>query len=124
MSPSLEHTSLTDAERRAVARVTDSLAERLGDELVAVWLFGSKARGEAPGADSDIDMMVVARGGRDRHWRKVWETIEEVAPREGADPIAFSPHVVDPAWLHGRREIRSFFIQDVDRDKVVLAGES
>jgi len=37
-------------------------------------------------------------------------------------PSFFSVQVHDPAWLEQRREIRSFFIQEVDRDKVVLAG--
>jgi hypothetical protein len=29
-------------------------------------------------------------------------------------------HVHDQSWLAQRREIRSFFIAEVDRDKVVL----
>ncbi len=31
--------------------------------------------------------------------------------------------VHDPACLHGRRTIDSFFIREIDRDKVVLYGE-
>ena len=31
--------------------------------------------------------------------------------------------VYDPSWLEGRRQIESFFIREVDRDKVVLLGE-
>ena len=31
--------------------------------------------------------------------------------------------VVDPDWIEGRRGIESFFIQEVDRDKLVLAGK-
>ncbi len=30
--------------------------------------------------------------------------------------------VFDDEWLAGRRAIQSFFMQEVDRDKVVLAG--
>jgi len=30
-------------------------------------------------------------------------------------------HINTPQWLAQRREIRSFFITEVDRDKVVLA---
>ena len=33
-------------------------------------------------------------------------------------------HVYDPQWLRGRREIESFFIGEVDRDKIVLAGNA
>jgi len=33
---------------------------------------------------------------------------------------SFSVHVHTPAWLAQRREIRSFFISELDRDKVTL----
>jgi hypothetical protein len=35
----------------------------------------------------------------------------------------FSIMVGTPEWIAGRRAIRSFFLQDVDRDKIVLYGE-
>ena len=38
-------------------------------------------------------------------------------------PWSFSVHVHTPAWLAQRREIESFFIAEVDRDKVVLGGQ-
>ena len=38
--------------------------------------------------------------------------------------MLFSVKVLDAAWLAGRRAIESFFIQDVDRDKIVLAGRA
>lgn len=122
MVTTLEQTSLSDPERDALDAVVRALEAELGDQLAAIWLYGSRARGELPGKDSDIDLMVVARGGRREHWRRVWEVIETVAPDHGGDPISFSPHVVDPAWVAGRREIESFFIQEVDRDKLVLWG--
>ena len=124
MATTVEEATLSDAERRAVERLPEALAEALGDDLVAVWLYGSRARGEQPGPERDIDLMVIARGGRRKHWRQVWDVIERVAPAAGAEPIYFAPHVVDPGWLEGRRRIRSFFIQEVDRDKIVLGGDA
>ncbi len=47
--------SEVDCKRLAV-----HLAERLGDELLAVYLYGSQALGEAL-ADSDIDLAVLCR---------------------------------------------------------------
>lgn len=38
-------TSLSDAERRTLDRLVRALESRLGDDLLALWLFGSKARG-------------------------------------------------------------------------------
>jgi predicted nucleotidyltransferase len=43
-----------------VSEFAETLAERLGDELVQVALFGSRARGEARWR-SDYDLMVVLR---------------------------------------------------------------
>ncbi len=40
--------------------VVEALREGLGDHLIAVVLFGSRARGEA-NADSDWDLLVIAR---------------------------------------------------------------
>jgi predicted nucleotidyltransferase len=120
----IEQATLSDAERRALERLPDALADALGDDFVALWLYGSRARGEEPGPERDIDLMVVARGGRREYWRRVWEVIERLAPEVGADPILFAPHVADPSWIEGRREINSFFIQEVDRDKIVLRGSA
>jgi hypothetical protein len=49
---------------------------------------------------------------------------EEAALAEGESPFTYSVHVFDPEWLEGRREIESFFIQEVDRDKIVLFGKA
>ena len=54
---------LTAAERDCLARYCRLLAERLGDRLVDVRLFGSAARGDMWGAHapmhSDVDLLVV-----------------------------------------------------------------
>ncbi len=123
MAATIDEATLDDAERSALERLPEALAEALGDDLVAVCLYGSRARGEEPGPERDIDLMVIARGGRRKHWRRVWEVIERVAPEVGASPIFFAPHVADPAWIEGRRRIGSFFIEEVDRDKIVLLGK-
>jgi predicted nucleotidyltransferase len=56
---------LTDVEHDCLARYCDLLAERLGDRLVAVRMFGSAARDDMWGAQSpmhsDVDLLVVTR---------------------------------------------------------------
>ncbi len=42
---------------------------------------------------------------------------------EGANPLVFSIQVYEPDRVADRRRIRSFFFQEVDRDKIVLFGE-
>ncbi len=99
------------------------LGERLGEDLRAVWLYGSRARGEAHG-ESDVDLLVIAEGGHVRHGRVAGDLGEQAALAEGESPFTYSVHVHDPDWVQGRREIESFFIQEVDRDKIVLAGSA
>lgn len=100
-----------------------ALHERFGDELRSVWLYGSRARGEAPRKYSDVDLLVVTDGGRERDLRVVSGLAYDAAAHAGADPALFSTVVMSPERLRDRRRIRSFFIQEVDRDKIVLHGE-
>lgn len=113
---------LSDAERRTVHRIVELLRGELGDDLHAVWLYGSRARDESPHAESDIDLMVIADGGENRHGLRAHGLAHEAARMEGASPAWYSVYVYAPEWLRQRREIRSFFIQEVDRDKIVLYG--
>ncbi len=41
---------------------------------------------------------------------------------EGDSPPYYSLRMIDADWLRDRRRIRSFFFQEVDPDKLVLAG--
>jgi predicted nucleotidyltransferase len=109
----------------------DRLSDDLGDDLLAVWLFGSRARGEAdveeldPDRRSDVDLMVVVDPGRDAA-RLKWELgphLEAIADEEGDSPVFYSPLFYDSDQLRERRRIQSFFVQEVDRDKVVLLGD-
>ena len=118
----LDDASLSAAERRVLERFAEVLGQRLGDDLRSVWLYGSRARGERPAPESDVDVIVILRGGRftdDRVWRALHDAAEDV----GGDEYVFSIHVYTPEHVAQRRQIRSFFIQEVDRDKIVLVGE-
>lgn len=114
---------LTESERRTVERFASRLDDVLGGDLRALWLYGSRARGTGH-PESDVDLLVIADGGRDRYGRIAGDLGEEAAIAEGESPFSFSVHVHDPEWLRGRRAIESFFIQEVDRDKIVLAGSA
>lgn len=115
--------ALTERERETVQLFASRMRDALGDDLGAIWLYGSRARGEAH-AESDVDLLVIAYGGRDRYQRIAWDLSEEAAVATGESPFSYSVHVHDLEWLRRRREIDSFFIQEVDRDKLVLAGSA
>jgi uncharacterized protein len=50
--------SLSEQEAAALDAYAAALQAHFGEQLVDVWLFGSRARGDAH-ADSDIDVLVV-----------------------------------------------------------------
>lgn len=111
-------TSLRAAERTAVERFVADLAEALGDDLEEVWLYGSRARGEPPREDSDVDLMVIARGGA-QHQKLATRLAVDASLDEGF-PAELAVHVWDREHLERRRAIRSFFVQEVDRDRIVI----
>lgn len=118
----LAQTSLSTDERALIERFVRELRLRLHDELHAVWLFGSRARGEVPSRDSDVDVLVLVD---DASWdgrMHVRRLLDDAARDLGLQALtwSFSVHVHTPAWLAQRREIRSFFVAELDHDKVVL----
>lgn len=116
--------SLTATERRVLARLVDLLRTELGTDLRSVWLYGSRARGEPPGPDSDIDLIVVSSRDRRDDDPRIRHLVVKAAEAEGANAAWFSAKLYAPERVADRRAIRSFFFQEVDRDKIVLFGES
>jgi predicted nucleotidyltransferase len=121
VAPSLATTSLSADERRFLVRLARALQREL--HATSVWLYGSRARGEPPHSDSDIDVLVIAPGSSWDNLGRAYRLLHRLAVEAGVDPMLFSVQVFDPEWLAGRRAIDSFFIQEVDRDKVPLAGQ-
>jgi predicted nucleotidyltransferase len=117
----LDRATLGESERRTLERLVGLLEERLGEELVSVWLYGSRARGERPHDESDVDVIVVTQKGMD-DWDLVDRALVEAAGAEGANPFWFSIQLFEPEWIADRRRIESFYLREVDRDKIVLAG--
>jgi len=123
----LAETSLSADERALIERFVQDLRVRLDGPVHAVWLFGSRARGERPSAvESDVDVLVLVD---DASWdgrMLVRKVLDDAARELRLDSLtwSFSVHVHTPAWLAQRREIRSFFIAEVDRDKVIVSGQA
>ncbi len=118
---SIADTSLRPVERRVLEAFVAELRDALGERLVAVWLFGSRARGEPGGPDSDVDLLVVSAAGK-RDFTTVQDALWRAAEREGDDWLRYAAHVRDPERVTYKRAVEDFFQAEVDRDKVVLAG--
>lgn len=120
----LSEASLASDERVLLERFVEKLLTRLGDQVHAVWLFGSSARGESRAAESDVDVLVIVD---DASWdgrMRVRRILDDAGRELDLDALvwSFSVHVHGPDWLKQRREIRSFFVAELDRDKIVLSG--
>lgn len=132
LSDPIATASLTSPERRVLRRFTGRLREVLGEDLRAVWLYGSRARGDAvldesdPDRRSDVDLIVIVDSGHgwSPHSGEAVRLMAEAAEAEGESPVWYSVLVYDTDLLRERREIRSFYIQEVDRDKLVLYGSA
>lgn len=119
----LAQTSLNEEERQVVERLIELMRDRFGSRLHSVWLYGSRARGERPGPESDIDLLAIADPDEADDVLAALLLVDRAAGELRLPRPIVSIKVQDPDWLEGRRRIDSFFIREVDRDKVVLYGE-
>jgi predicted nucleotidyltransferase len=119
----LAEASLTDNERRALETLVERLAAAFGSRLRSVWLYGSRARGEPRHSESDVDVLVVVDPQLPDDLHEVVRAASSAEDATGVGPVLFSTLVYSSERIAQRREIRSFFIQEVDRDKIVLFGE-
>lgn len=117
---SLAETSLSTQERTLLERFAAKLRSNSENRLDSVWLFGSRARGEPPSEYSDVDVLVLVEDDSWEAKSNIHDTLQAVARELDLQPLtwSFSVHIHTPEWLARRREIRSFFIAEVDRDKV------
>ncbi len=81
----------TDAEAQRLAEVLG----RMGAKLVL--LFGSRARGEAPGPDSDLDLLVVMESGEPDLLKRRAGVLEKLDPKIRTDLTVLTPGDFD--WI-------------------------
>ena len=117
---SLTGTSLSTQERALLERFADDLRAQNENHLSAIWLFGSRARGETPSEDSDVDILVLVDDDSWEAKSRIHDILQVTARTLGLQALtwSFSVHIHTPQWLESRRAIRSFFVAEVDRDKV------
>jgi predicted nucleotidyltransferase len=113
MKTSLEF--LNETEKNVVTTFVKELKKKVGDDIVAIRLFGSKARGDFE-KDSDIDIFVlVKQKGETR------DRISDIAADyfyEYNVPIA--PVVYSVFEYEKNKELGSFFFEQVEREGVPL----
>lgn len=120
----LDDSSLDDVERKVVEQLAEALRDRFGDRMLGLWLYGSSARGERRHEFSDVDLMVIVdeqqKSDENAAHHLAWDLVFQL----DADWPMVSVRVRDRAWLADRRAIDAFFIQEIDRDRIVVTGEA
>lgn len=101
-----------------VETYAERLAECLGNRLVRVSLFGSRARGDQ-GPRSDYDLLVVIRGPRGEDREHVHGLAAELE-LEHDYTVELSTKILDEARFDELRRSRLPFWRRFDRDERIL----
>ena len=108
--------NLTLSERQALERFKAALQSLLGNDLLAVRLFGSRARG-AGTEESDIDVLVIVRKlDRDVSRRIAEESLEV----DLAYDTNVSATVMSTEEYETHQRWRTLFYRNVERESVPL----
>ncbi|NIT37366.1 MAG: nucleotidyltransferase domain-containing protein [candidate division Zixibacteria bacterium] len=107
---------LTPREKKAVLAFVDDVKKELGDDLVAIKLFGSKARGDHH-RDSDVDILIVMRIKNLKKQDKIFEILVDV---ELATDTILSPIVYYLRQYQRSRKLGSPFIETVEEEGIPL----
>ncbi len=107
---------LAENERRALDTFVARLQTEHADQIVRVVLFGSKARGDF-GAESDLDVFVLTLSD---DWRLHDQVITLSSPISIQYSTLISPKVIGPSLYRKMRGLRSFFLENVRKEGVIL----
>ena len=107
---------LKKSEREAVKEFCTAVKKTLGNGLVGLKLFGSKARGKAR-RDSDIDIAVMVRKRNSSVWDKVMDAAFTVNVKWD---VYISPRVIESRTLRNPKWRVTGFVQNLEREGIPL----
>ena len=107
---------LTEKDQLALKRFKEAVTKALGNELVELKLFGSKARGDAR-EDSDIDILVITNSGNWRLRDVVYRIVNNILLD---DDINISPKVIGKEDYKRLYEKGYPFVKNVIRDGIAI----
>ena len=107
---------LKKKEMGAVKEFCTAVKKTLGNDLVSLRLFGSKARGKAR-RDSDIDIAVMVRKRNSRVWDKVMDAAFYTNLKW---EVYISPRVIESRALRDPKWRVTGFVQNLEREGIPL----
>lgn len=116
-SKGLEIIALTKREKEALRNFVEMLHQSLGENLVRIILFGSKARGEAK-RGSDIDLLVIVQ---ERNLPTEKMVIAQITETElHYNVYRLSPIIYSVRDYEERKKIGTPFISEIESAGVTL----
>jgi predicted nucleotidyltransferase len=110
-----QHT-LTTAERQSLDQFKATLESFLGDNLLSLRLFGSRAREEGT-EESDLDVLVVLRHRDHAVCRRIVEAALDVDLTFGTN---LAPTILSAEEYEQNREYQTPFYRNVERESLPL----
>lgn len=111
-----EHTVLSPTEQQAVEHFKAALQSLLGDNLLSLRLFGSRARGEGT-EESDLDVLILLRK-KDRALCR--HIIEESLEIDLAYETNLAPTILSAEEYQQNRECRTPLYRNIERESLPL----
>lgn len=102
--------------KESVERVTEKLKKHFPERIIAVYVFGSRVRGDH-GEWSDFDVLVLVR---EKNPELVDGIIEIFADEEYEKGIFFSPVIKDIAVFEREKQYNTPFYQNIRKEGVLL----
>jgi predicted nucleotidyltransferase len=110
---------LTSNDQAAVTEYIARIRSRFSDRILAVVLFGSKARGDTE-AESDMDLLVLVDAESNEFRSELWRIASDVSLEHS---VVLSPRVFGQArWAEARR-MRLPLYRAIVEDGVSLSPE-
>lgn len=108
--------TLTTNERQALEHFKTALQTLLGDNLVSLRLFGSRARGEGT-AESDLDVLVLLRRKDDVLCRSI---VEAALEADLTYDTNLAPTILTVSEYEQNAEYQTPFYRNVEREGLPL----
>ena len=107
---------LTETERQGLERFKATLQSLLGENLVSLRLFGSRARGDAS-EDSDLDVLIVLQNKDRKLCRRI---VEESLEIDLAYDTNLAATILSAQEYRQNREYGTPFYRNVEKEGVAL----
>ncbi len=100
---------LNKQERKAIKKFKKELKKELGEQIVEIKLFGSKARGDF-NKNSDIDILVVLKNDSEKNKDKVFDVVQNILLEF---EVLLSPVIFAKQEYNYLNKIPSIFMQNL-----------